>query len=251
MQQGYISNEEWIKLTTEEKESLESIRFYFENTNHLFDSVNPKKLAEKSFEAMGKRFRARINSEVASYGRYSDVQHDGFFLIIQSAIGSYDTANLFFPPRVSDTRQIYQQFKYESKKHSKNTVKSIKGLEETIDWLNERTISKFHTDQLNEVTEALAKVAKILELQLKDKKSINFPHSSVENFVESVCGCLVWFGEIKPTKPVTDAGDKTPLLRFLEIFYPLEAEATLSRLYEKQKKLAPNKKIGSSFLSVK
>lgn len=251
MQQGYITDSEWARLTNEEKKSLAAIRLHFINENYLSEGVNSQRLVDTSFEAMGRRFRSRINRKIALYGRYTDDKYDGVFLIIQGAIRDYDIGNKFFPPKVSDARQIYQEFQCDKDKFDKRTTKSIENLSTTIEWLKERALLKYEVEQLSEAETALARVAEILESQRKQKDSIKRPHSAVERFINSICSFLVWFADIKPTKAVTESGDKTPLLRFLEVFYPLEAEAALSSLYEKQKRAAPHEKIGSSFIPVK
>ncbi|WP_438462135.1 hypothetical protein [Marinomonas sp. PE14-40] len=250
MQQGFITDIGWKKLKTEDKKSLELIRLHFKSANYLSEGVNSQELVDKSFEAMGKRFRTRINREIASYGRYKNDKHDGVFLIIQGAIRDYDAANQFFPPKASDAKRMYQQFQNERGTFGRSTTKSIKNLSVAIEWLKERTPLKFEEEQLNEAEEALNKISEILELQLKSKGLVKCPNSSAENFVKDVCGFLMWYANIKPTKAITDTGDKTPLLRFLEVYYPFEAEVALSSLYEKEKRAAPHDKIGSSFMPV-
>lgn len=251
MQQGYILSEAWEKMSIEEKESLSTLREHFKQVNYLPDQVNAQMLVDKSFEAMGKTFRTRINNEVASYGRYAGQQHDGVFLIIQGSIRDFYAANQFFPEKPSDAKDIYQRFQRDKKSLNNNTAKSVKNLENVISWLRERSPLRYQVEQLDEATQALKTVSQIVESQLAEKNSVSRPQSSVENFISGVCNSLIWFGNIKPTKPRTSGGQKTPLLRFLEVFYPFEAEPALSSLYEKQKRASSSEKLGASFLPVK
>ena len=251
MYQGYISDVEWHKLTATEKASLATIRSHFETSSCVDSNVDVLKLVDQSFEAMGKRYRDRINNKIASYGRYSNGNYDGVFLIIQGAIRDYQAANQFFPPRVSEAKVIYQSFMSEREKIAKNSTKSIEDLEKTIEWLMHRSILRCQTEPLEKATLALTSISKVLDEQLRSKESLTRPQSSVENFVSGVCGFLVWFGDIKPTRPINPSGSKTPLLRFLDVFYPSEAEAALSSLYEKQKRALPSEKIGSGFFANK
>ncbi|WP_318435898.1 hypothetical protein [Photobacterium leiognathi] len=250
MKQGYISSEAWERFSTKEKQSLLVIRDHFEEANYLPDHVNSQKLVDQSFEAMGKVFRDRINNEVSSYGRYVG-EYDGVFLIIQGSIRDFDSADQFFPEKFSDAKSIYQDFQRYQKKFDNSTSKSIANLENAISWLREQTFLRYQQEQLDEATIALRNVSDILVSQLAEKASSGRPQSSVEFFVNSVCDSLIWFGGIKPTKPLTDSGQKTPLLRFLEVFYPFEAESALSRLYEKNKRAPASEKVGASFLPVK
>ncbi|HCG6405159.1 TPA: hypothetical protein NJ169_004507 [Vibrio parahaemolyticus] len=251
MKQGYISSEAWERLSAEEKQSLLVIREHFEEVNYLSEHVNSQKLVDQSFEAMGKSFRTRINNEVSSYGRYVGQEYDGVFLIIQGSIRDFDAANKFFPEKLSDAKSIYQCFQRDQKKFDNSTSKSVANLEDAITWLRERSPLRYQVEQLDEATIALKTVSNIVASQLAEKASVGRPQSSVENFVNGVCNSLIWFGGIKPTKPLTDGGQKTPLLRFLEVFYPFEAEFALSSLYEKNKRAPASEKVGASFLPVK
>ena len=251
MKQGYISTDTWERLTAEEKLSLLAIRDHFENVNYLSEHLNSQKLVDQSFEAMGKTFRNRINKEVSSYGRYVDQKRDGVFLIIQGSIRDFDSANQFFPEKLSDAKCIYQRFQRDKVKFNKSTNKSVKNLEDAITWLKERSPLRYQVEQLDEATIALQTVSNIIASQLTEKDSVSRPQFGAENFVNGVCNSLIWFGNIKPSKPLTDSGTKSPLLRFLEVFYPFEAESALSSLYEKNKRAPASEKIGASFLSVK
>lgn len=73
--------------------------------------------------------------------------------------------------------------------------------------------------------------------------------SRAESFVNGICMHLVWNANIKPTKPMTDSHNKTPLLRFLEVFYPVEANAILSKIYDRERGLPRNERIGAAFIT--
>lgn len=250
MKQGYITNTEWIKLTNEEKATLESIRNHFIKKEECAERLDiTLKLIDCSFEAMGRSFRNRISRSVKEYGRYP-VGSDGIFIFIHDSIRSYFTAQHFIK-RTSDALKQHKLFKQQRQKALKLSLDAFVNLEKTISWLSSTATTVYDDEEFNRLNEELVNMKEILD---KHFERIDFGERSpsrAESFVLSICNNLSWIAKIKPRKPFTDAGCKTPLLRFVEVFFPSEGKVALSSIYEKEKRKLPIEKIGAKFIPAK
>ncbi|MCB2382545.1 hypothetical protein KV201_10185 [Shewanella sp. SR1] len=111
--------------------------------------------------------------------------------------------------------------------------------------------SQYDEETLENVLKQLLDMQQVIDLRIE---RLNFSKrfgTKAEQFVIGVCDSLVWNAGIKPTKPLTDSKQKTPILRFLEVFYPLEAIAILSKIYEQERHALIDQKIGATFIKPK
>ena len=71
MKQGSISDEAWYKLSADDKGSLAAIRNHYIKYSKCSEQLSiDLELVDRSYEAMGHRFRSRINKATREYGRY-------------------------------------------------------------------------------------------------------------------------------------------------------------------------------------
>ncbi|EOV6284758.1 hypothetical protein ACOQ0N_004708 [Vibrio parahaemolyticus] len=249
MEQGSISYEEWCKLSDNERDSLEALRNHFIKHSKCSEQlVIDLELVDRSYEAMGHRFRNRVNKSVQEYGRYvGDL--DGVFLIIHSAIQDYRSSNLF-PETSGDALNQHKFYRNQRSKATKFSVDAFGKLERVIDWVSHTATTVYEQDELTQLKKDLKEVELTLKRHFKRTDFTDRSPSRAESFVLSVCNNLVWEANIKPTKPLTSSGDKSPLLRFIEVFFPVEGQVALSSIYEKQKRLPEENRIGAKFIPV-
>lgn len=248
MTQGSLSRECYNSLEENEIDSLTKIRAHYTNKEvFCFGTEKTLELIDLSYEAMGRTFRSRVNRKSKEFGRYKCEDFDGVFLLISDTLLSYDSARFFFhtPKEASDT---YKEHKLQITKAEKILNRGIDDLYRVINGLCSTTLSKNDEQQVEYASRKLSELKDILSDQVnkleKDKRSL----TQAEFFVSSVCDSLVWQADIKPTKPTTDSQKKTPLLRFLEVFYPKEARQVLSKVYDRERKLPNTEKIGATFI---
>ena len=247
MEQGSLSSECYISLNSQEIASLSSIRNHYNKKQIFRFSIEQTlSLADQAFEAMGRRFRNRINAETIRYGRYCG-DLDGASLIISDTLRSYDYSD-FFHTTSTDAKETYTLHK----KHVNRARKKLDDSFSEISYIIDRmTPAIWHKPSAEKIRESLTSLNEIRSLLNEQLDFIDFnerSHSRAEAFVTGVCMHLVWNAGIKPTKPVTDSGDKTPLLRLLEVFFPIEARFVLSKIYDRDRSLPAEKKIGGTFI---
>lgn len=243
MQQGYISDSSWGELTFDERDSLQLIRDKYKNSEHHL------KLIDQSYEAMGKAFRSRINNEVINYKRYEG-NLDGVYLIMNRAIHNFFGSSYFLETKYK-SKEIHEFHQKQRQKATKLSDEAFCGLERTINWLSNTTTTKQDELDMSEANDKLIELKKLICLHLERVDHHDRSPSKAESFVLGTCNNLVWFANIKPTRAINSSGGKTPFLRFLEVFFPFEAEPILSSLYEKQKRLPMEKRIGGTFIPVR
>ncbi|EAQ55418.1 MULTISPECIES: hypothetical protein [Vibrio] len=243
MQQGYMSESSWDELTFDERSSLQLMREKYKNSDHHL------KLIDQSYEAMGKIFRSRINSEVIKYKRYEG-DLDGVYLIINKAIHDFFGSS-HFPATKHKSKEIHDFHQKQRQKASKLSDEAFCSLERTINWLSNTTTTKQDELDMSVANEKLIELKKLISSHLERVDLHDRSPSKAESFVLGTCNNLIWFANIKATRTIDSSGGKTPFLRFLEVFFPFEAEPILSSLYEKQKRLPIEKRIGGTFIPVR
>lgn len=242
MQQGYMSKSSWDELTIDERSSLQRMRDKHKGTEHHL------KLIDLSYEAMGKVFRSRINNEVIKYQRYKG-DLEGVYLIICKAINDFYGSS-DFPETKYKSKEEHDFYQKQRQKASKLSDEAFSNLERAINWLSNTTTTKQDELDMSVANKKLLELKKLISVHLERVDYPNRSPSQAESFVDATCNHLVWFANIKPTRPMNSLGKKTPFLRFLEVFFPFEAEPILSSLYEKQKRLPIEKRIGGMFIPV-
>lgn len=249
MKQGSISDEAWYKLSDDDKGSLAAIRNHFIKHSKCTEQLSiDLELVDSSYEAMGHRFRSRINNSVREYGRYVG-ELDGVFLTIQSAIRTYYSSE-FFPETTGDALSQHKLYRSQRSKATKFSAEAFDKLERVVDWVSHTATTVYEQDELVQLRKDLKEIELVLERHFKRTDLTDRCPSRAESFVLSVCNHLVWEANIRPTKPLTSSGDKSPLLRFIEVFFPTEGQAALSSIYEKQKRLSEENRIGGKFIPV-
>ncbi|WP_421557858.1 hypothetical protein [Pseudomonas canadensis] len=247
MKQGALSSKCCKSLSQQEISSLSKIRdAYSEKPIFSISVEQTLQFIDRAYESMGRTYRNRINTETINFGRYTG-ELDGVFLMIANALRIYDYAT-HFPSTPAEASQIHRG-------HKKNISRARKKVEESFaDLANiiERLIPSAFTKQSNEkLRSSLGALDEIRCLLAEHLDVIDFDRRSesvAESFVTGVCANLVWNANIKPTKAMTDSHKKTPLLRFLEVFYPDEASAILAKLHDRERGLPQHKRIGATFI---
>lgn len=247
MTQGALTDECYFSLTDEEKKSLDIIRSHYQKSDVFKLGVGVTlSLIDRSYEAMGKKFRDRINRKTRGFGRY-DGELEGVFLVIDDALITF-YGSQFFSTTPQQSAEIHNQQQSQVRKAQKLSDNAFSDLSAVVNGLLPTSWSKFDEEELESVLEKLSEMKNIID---KRRNRVNFPKRSdtkAEQFVVSVCNSLVWYANIKPTKPLTDSRQKKPLLRFLEVFYPTEAKSILSKIYDKERRVPDAQKIGASFI---
>jgi len=250
MEQGELSNSCYNSLTLEEVSSLSRIRNHY-NKKPVFSFSTEEALAliDRAFEAMGRPYRTRINAETIKFGRYSG-ELDGVFLMISDALRTYDLATHFYSTP-TEAKASYTRHK----KYIKDARKKLdNGFVDVFDVINGMLPSVWATYNIEKLRNSLKALNEVRSLIDETIDLIDFegrPDSRAESFIHGVCMYLAWNANIRPTKPMTDSLEKTPLLRFLEVFYPVEAKAILSKVYDRERGLPTHERIGAKFISPK
>jgi hypothetical protein len=248
MEQGELSNSCYNSLSPQEVSSLSRIRnFYNKKSVFALSIEQTLSLIDRAYESMGRPYRTRINTETIKFGRYSG-ELDGVFLMISDALRTYDSATHFH----STPTEAIETHKHHKKNISRARKKLDTSFNDIISIVNgmlPSVWSKSNNEKLHNSLSTLNEIRTLLDehIDLIDFESRS--DSRAESFVNGVCMHLVWNANIKPTKPMTDSHKKTPLLRFLEVFYPIEASAILSKVYDRERGLPPNKRIGATFIT--
>lgn len=248
MEQGALSNSCYNSLSPQEVASLSRIRnCYNKKIVFSFSIEKSLLLIDLAYESMGRPYRNRINAETIKFCRYSS-EMDGVFIMITEALRAYDYAIHFHltPTEATETHRL----------HKKNISRARKKLNtnftEVISVVNgmiPSALSKSNNDRLCESLSALNDIRNFLDEYIDQIDFESRSDSRAEAFVSGVCMHLVWSANIRPTKPMTDSRKKTPLLRFLEVFYPVEANTILSKIYDRERSLPLNERIGATFFS--
>lgn len=247
MNQGALTDECYLSLTVEERESLDRIRAHYQKTGVFeFGIDETLSLIDRSYEAMGKRFRDRINRKTRDFGRY-DGELEGVFLVIGDALRTFHGSQ-FFSDTPQQTAEIHKQHQYQVRKAQGLSDNAFSDLFAVVNGLQPTSWSKFDKEELESAIEKLTEVKNLIDIQIDRVNFAKRSDSKAEQFIVSVCNSLVWHANIKPTKPLTDSRQKTPLLRFLEVFYPTEAKSILSKIYDKERHTPEGQKIGASFI---
>ena len=247
MTQGALTDECYFSLTDEERILLNIIRVHYQKRDVFELDIDVKlSLIDRSYEAMGKRFRDRINRKTRDFGRY-DAELEGVFLVIGDALSTFHESQ-FFSTTPQQSAEIHNQHQYQVKKAQKLSDNAFSDLSTVVNRLLPTSWSKFDEEELESVLEKLSEMKNIIDKQINRVNFAKRSDSQAEQFVVSVCNSLVWHANIKPTKPLTDSRQKTPLLRFLEVFYPTEAKSILSKIYDKERRAPDAQKIGASFI---
>ena len=250
MNQGALSDNCFVFLTHEEQTSLEKIRAHYQKSGVVGFSIEETlSLIDRSYEAMGKRFRNRLNRKTIEFGRYAGDLY-GVFLLISDSLRCFYGSKFFSetPKQSAESHKQHQHQIQRAKKLSDNAFLDIK---EVITGLLPTPCSQYDEETLENVLKQLLDMQQVIDLRIE---RLNFSKrfgTKAEQFVIGVCDSLVWNAGIKPTKPLTDSKQKTPILRFLEVFYPLEAIAILSKIYEQERHALIDQKIGATFIKPK
>lgn len=247
MKQGALSSKCYKSLSQQEISSLSKIRdAYSEKPIFSISVEQTLQLVDRAYESMGKTFRNRINTETINFGRYSG-ELDGVYLMIADALGTYDYST-HFPSTSAEAKEIHKEHKKNISRARKKVEKSFADIASVIDRLIPSAWTTHRNEQLRNSLGALDEIRCLLVDQLDvidfDRRS----ESVAESFVTGVCSHLIWNANIKPTKAMFDSGEKTPLLRFLEVFYPDEASAILAKLYDRERSLPQHERIGATFI---
>jgi len=247
MEQGRLSSSCYSSLTQEEISSLSKIRNHYNKKPIFSFSIEEALvLVDSAFESMGRPFRTRVNEGVKEFGRYSG-ELDGVFLLISDALRAYDQSTLFYSTP-AEAEMLYAQHKKEVRRARKKLDNSFGDITFIVNCMLPSVwaiynVEKLHSAlDLNEIRSTLGEKIALMDFEGR-------PESRAESFVNGVCMCLVWHADIRPTKPMSDSLEKSPLLRFLEVFYPVEAKAILSRIYDRERGLPTDEKIGAKFIS--
>jgi hypothetical protein len=198
---------------------------------------------------MGRSFRNRINSETVKFGRYSG-ELDGVFLVVSDALRAYEFAN-HFHSTPKEAIQIHRSHKKNLGRARKILDTGFSDITGVVNGMLPSVWSRASSEKLQSSLSVLDEIRALLEehIDLIDFESRS--DSRAESFVNGVCMSLVWNANIKPTKPMTDSHKKNPLLRFLEVFYPVESNSILSKIYDRERDLPQNERIGAKFITPK
>ncbi len=248
MEQGKLSNDCYNTLSPQEVYSLSRIRnFYNKKPVFAFSIEETLSLIDRAYESMGRPYRNRINTATIKFGRYSG-ELDGVFLMISDALRTYDgtTQFLLTPTEATETHKHHKK----NIRHARKKIDtSFTNIISVVNTILPSVWSKYDNEKLQNSLTTLTEIRTLLDehIDLLDFESPSDSHA--ESFVNGVCMHLVWNANIRPTKPMTDSYKKKPLLRFLEVFYPVEANAILSKIYDRERGLPLNKRIGATFIS--
>lgn len=248
MEQGKLSNSCYNTLSPQEIYSLSRIRnFYNKKPIFSLSIEETLSLIDRAYESMGRRYRNRINIETIKFGRYSG-ELDGVFLMISDALKTYDCASHFLltPTEATETHKHHKKNIRCARKKINSSFTEIISI---VNAMLSSAWSKSHNEKLRNSLCTLTEIRTLLDehIDLLDFESRS--DSRAESFVNGVCMHLVWNANIRPTKPMTDSHKRTPLLRFLEVFYPVEANSILSKIYDRERGLPLNERIGATFIS--
>lgn len=248
MEQGRLSNSCYASLTAQEIRSLSQIREHY-CTSAVFNLSTEQTLSliDRAYEAMGRSFRNRINAETVKFGRYSG-DLDGVFIIISDALRTYDASD-FFPSTPSEAKETYKLHKKNVNQARKKLDTGFSDITNIINSILPAIWLRSDNEKMRDSLSSLNEIRSFLEEQIEVIDFGDRPDSRAEAFVNGVCMHLVWIANIKPTKPMTDSHNKKPLLRFLEVFYPIESHSVLSKIYDRERGLPPEKRIGATFLA--
>ncbi|MGI2068179.1 hypothetical protein [Shewanella sp. MF08487] len=247
MNQGALTDECYLSLTVEERGSLDRIRAHYQKSDVFeFGIDETLNFIDRSYEAMGKRFRDRINRETKAFGRH-DGELDGVFLVIGDALRTFHGSQ-FFSDTPQQTAEIHKQHQCQVRKAQQLSDNAFSDILAVVNELKPTSWSKFDEEELKSAIEKLFEVKNLIDKQIDRINFAKRSDSKAEQFIVTVCYSLVWHANIKPTKPLTDCRQKTPLLRFLEVFYPIEAASILSKIYDKERQTPEGLKIGASFI---
>jgi len=249
MNQGVLSDSCFVSLTDEEQASLKKIRAHYKNDVFEFGIKETLSLIDRSYEAMGKRFRNRLNRETREFGRYEG-DLDGVFLLISDSLRSF-YGSKFFTDTPRQSAESHKQHQYQVQRTKKLSDNAFLDMKAVVTELLPTTWSKYDKETLESVLKQLPDIQQVINQQLERLNFSKRRSTKAEQFVISVCNSLVWNAGIKPTKPLTDSRQRTPLLRFIEVFYPLEARAILSKIYDQERHTPIDQKIGATFIEPK
>jgi hypothetical protein len=248
MEQGELSNSCYNSLTLQEISSLSKIRNRY-NKKPVFSFSIEEALAliDRAYESMGRRYRNRINTGTIKFGRCSG-ELDGVSLMISDALRTYDFST-HFHLTPTDAKESHKHHKKNTSHARKKLDTSFTDIISVINGMLPSAWSRYNNEKLRSSLKAVNEIQSLLSEQIGlidfEKRS----DSRAESFVNGVCMHLVWNANIRPTKPMTDSHEKTPLLRFLEVFYPIEAKAILSKIYDRERGLPLHEKIGATFIT--
>lgn len=248
MEQGQLSNSCYNSLTLEEASSLLRIRNkYNKKPVFSYSAEEALVLIDRAFEAMGRSYRTRINTETVKFGRYSG-ELDGVFLMISAALRAYDHATHFYSTP-TEAKESYTRHKKNIKYTRKKLDHGFTDISDVINGMLPVVWLTYDSEKLHNALKTLNEVRSLLDKQINLIDFEGRPDSRAEFFVNAVCMHLTWNANIRPTKPMTDSLEKNPLLRFLEVFYPVEAKAILSKIYDRERGLPMDERIGATFIS--
>jgi hypothetical protein len=250
MEQGGLSDSCYRSLTSEEISSLSRIRNHYNKKPLISLSIEDTlKLIDRAFEALGRPYRTRINSETVKFGRYSG-ELDGVFLMISDALRTYELATHFYSTP-AEAKVSYVRHKKNIKYARKKLANGFADIFDVINGMLPSAWSGHSNEKLRNSLEILKQVRNLLDQQIDLIDFEGRPDSRAESFVNGVCMYLAWNANVRPTKPMTDSLEKTPLLRFLEVFYPVEAKSILSKIHDRERGLPTHERIGAKFISPK
>lgn len=250
MEQGELSNSCYNSLTLQEVSSLSRIRNHYNKKPVFSFSIKETlTLIDRAFEAMGRPYRTRINTEAIKFGR-QPAELDGVFLMISDALRAYDLATHFYSTP-TEAKASYTRHKKNIKNTRKKLDNSFVDIFDVVNGMIPSAWSRYNSEKMRNSLKALNEVRSLLNEQIDLIDFEGRPDSRAENFVNGVCMHLAWNANIKPTKPMTDSLARKPLLRFLEVFYPVEAKAILSKVYDRERGLPTHERIGAEFISPK
>lgn len=248
MEQGELSDSCYNSLSPQEVSSLSKIRnHYNKKPVFAFSIKEALSLIDRSYESMGKRYRTRINAETIKFGRHSG-ELDGVFLMISDALRAYDCAT-YFHLTPTEAKEAHRHHKKNINRAKKKLDAGFADIISIVNSMLPSVWSRYSNEKLRNSLRTLNEIRTLLDehIDLVDFESRS--DSRAESFVNGVCMSLVWNANIRPTKPMTDSHKKTPLLRFLEVFYPVEANAILSKIYDRERGLPLHERIGATFIS--
>lgn len=250
MEQGELSDSCYNSLNADETSSLLIIRNHY-NKKSVFSLSTEETLAliDRAFEAMGRPYRTRVDAETIKLGRYSG-ELDGVFLMISDALRTYDLATHFYSTP-AEAKASYTRHNKNIKHARKKLDSGFLDILDVVNGMLPTVWSRYNTEKLSNSLKTLNEVRRLLDDQIDLIDFEGRPDSRAEFFVNGVCMYLAWNANIRPTKPITDSLEKTPLLRFLEVFYPVEAKAILSKVYDRERGLPAHERIGAKFITPK
>lgn len=165
MNQGSISDEAWCKLSADDKGSLAAIRNHYIKHSKCSEQLSTDlELIDRSFEAMGHRFRSRVNKSVREYGRYVG-ELDGVFLTIQNAIQTYSSN--FFPETSSDALSQHKFYRSQRSKAVKFSAEAFGKLERVINWVSHTATTAYEQNELAQLKHDLKGIELVLERHFK------------------------------------------------------------------------------------